>query len=245
MSSKEAEKGNRKKNRIFQKDASEMENLRVDAWESEWEDIKWDMELHPKNNVQQALLEVLESKLYSRWLIAYNSKKSEDASPNADDTEYFIIREELSEEEAKACQDELFAYRFRLECRFGFIFLMTFSLLTFPPLFLLSLIWSVPYQPLIYFLLFIATTVVYFTPPFERRWRDRFRCYAILAIVTIHWFVTSRDNMLYYKMMACLWPFTTFYYLALHTVVWTVMDKSKKFFDPFGYAYLLTIKNLK
>jgi hypothetical protein len=244
VGSKEAEKRSRKETWVFRENTSEMETLRVDAWETEWEDIKWDMELHPQNTVQKALLDVLEDTLYSRWLIAYNSRKFEDTSQNADDAEYFFTRnKELPEEETKACQDELFTYRFKLECKFGLIFLTVFSLLTFLPLFLLSFVWGIQYQPLVYLLLIVATTVTYFTPPFERRGSDYVRCYAVPVIVTIHWLVNSGDVL--FKTMVCLWLFTTFYYVALHTVIWAVMDRIKKSFDPFGYAYLLTIKNLK
>jgi hypothetical protein len=75
---------------------------------------------------------------------------------------------------------------------------------------------------MIYLLLIIATTIIYFTPPFERRWDDHFRCYAIPVIVTIHWLVVKSGGMLF-KTMAYLWLFTTFYYVALHTVVWAVI----------------------
>jgi hypothetical protein len=222
---------------------SSVENLRVDSWEAEWEEIQRDMELYPQNNVQKLLLDVLEGKLYSRWLPVHNDRmEAEDALGDAQGVEYVVIKDELPEE-VKACQNELFIYRSRLESKFGIIFLMTFSLLTFLPLFLLSFIWSVQYQPLVYLLFIPAMTITYFAPPFERRLEHHLRCYAVPVIVTVHWLVSSSGMP--FKTVAYLWLFTTCYYILLRVATWKIIDKVKKYFDPLGYAYLLTIRNLK
>jgi hypothetical protein len=144
----------------------------VDAWEAEWEGIQQDLELYPQNNVQKALLDLLESKLYSRWL---NVRKSR---METDGVEYVIIKDELPEE-IKACENKLYTYLSELEIRFGLHFLMAFSFFTFPLLFVLSLIFGVPYQPLVYLLFITAITIIYFEPPFERRWEHRLGCYSV------------------------------------------------------------------
>jgi hypothetical protein len=48
-----------------------------------------------------------------------------------------------------------------------------------------------------------------------------------------------------FKTVAYLWLFTTCHYIFLHAATWKIMGKVKKYFDPFGYAYLLTIRDLK
>jgi hypothetical protein len=106
------------------------------------------------------------------------------------------------------------------------------------------LIGSVQYQPLIYLLFFSATMILYFTPTFERRWGHRIEAYSIPIIATIYRLINS--NSLPYATVFYLWFFTTLYYFYLQSMTWVLLDKVKqKYFDPFGYSYLFTIKKLK
>ncbi|MDR3354264.1 MAG: hypothetical protein LBO21_04445 [Synergistaceae bacterium] len=220
------------------------ENLRVEAWKDEWESIKVDLELFPYDDVQEALLDVLEKKLYARWLTVYNIKKlTGEISLDTGYDRHYIAKGELSEEDTKACADKLFMYHFKLEGMFGAIFLTAFTLLTFPPLFLLSRIWSVQYQPLVYLLFIIAATLVYSTARYERRWEDRFKCCGIPAVVTIYWLMNSGDALL--KTIEYLWLFAAYYYVVMHAATWALMERAKKFFDPFGFSYLIAIRTLK
>jgi hypothetical protein len=62
VSSKEAGKKGSHKNAGFLRGTSSEEFLRLDPWEAEWGNIQKDMELLPQNDVQKALLDVLERK---------------------------------------------------------------------------------------------------------------------------------------------------------------------------------------
>jgi hypothetical protein len=218
------------------------ESLRVVEWEAEWESIRQDMELFPQNDVQKALLYFLEGRIYSRWLIAWNSRIRHDESLGKGRIQYVAVKDDLPLV-MKTMREKIFAYWFKLECKFGMIFLFTFSLLTIPPLLLLSLIWGVQYQPLIYLLFISAAMAVYFTPLYDKRWEHYIKCYAVPIIATVYRFINP--NSIPLAILSYLWIFTTFYCAFLHTATWAIMDKIKKSFDPFGYAYLLTIKTMK
>jgi hypothetical protein len=95
----------------------------------------------------------------------------------------------------------------------------------------------------VYLLFITAITIIYFEPPFERRWEHRLGCYSVPVIVTAYWLVNL--NGMLFKTVIFLWLFTTLYYIFLHAAIWKVMEKDKKHFDSFGYAYLMAVRNLK
>jgi hypothetical protein len=141
-------------------------------------------------------------------------------------------------------REAVFAYWLKLECKFGIAFLEVFSLLTFPLLILISLIFSVQYQPLIYLLLISALIVMYFTPPIMRSGLDCIKCYAVPMITMVYRFMNS--GTMSFATLLCLWLFTALYYVLMDPVVWAFVMRARErdFLDPFGYAYLLTAKNI-
>ena len=243
MNSKEAEKKESHKKTGFLHDTSSGKCLRLNLWEAEWEDIQKDMELFPQNNVLKALLDVLERKLYGRWLRSHRIQSSNKRAFRGTQVKYEYIKKDELPEEVRACRKELFIYRMGLECKFGIIFLMAFFFLTLVPLFLLSFIWTMPYRQLFCLFFISATTIIYLIPPFKRNWEHYFRCYLIPVVATVHLSMNLNESL--FKTVLYLWIFTAFYVAFLSFATWNAMDKARIFFDPFGYAYLLTIRNLK
>jgi hypothetical protein len=227
------------------------ESIRKLVWKSRWEEVKEDMELFPENDVQEALLYILSRRMYSRWLLRWEKYRSEeilDQIQEMDIAQYRMLQDGTLQDdpppEIKTVRGALIAYWAKLECKFGIIFLMSFSLLTLLPLFILSLIWKVQYQPLVYLLFISAVMIIYSSPPIGHRQRNhRIKCFAIPVIVTLYRIINS-DAMPSLSLWS-LWIFMIFHYVFLHFVTWLLVAKERKYFDPFGIAYLSTIKNFR
>jgi hypothetical protein len=218
-------------------------DVRMLAWEAEWKQIRQDMELFPQNDIQKALLDILEGRIYLRWIVGCRMWHDEPPEKDQDTLQYTATRGDQPPV-LKTMKEAVFAYWLKLECKFGIIFLKVFAVLTIPLLLLLCLIMGVQFQPLIYLLLIAAAIVMYFTPPILRSRLDCIKCHVVPMIATIYRFINSGSMSLI--TLLCLWIFTAFYYFALNPVVWAAVARAKEkgSLDSFEFAYLLAAKNL-
>jgi len=209
-------------------------------WQLEWENLRQDFGLFPKNDAEKALLRIIEYRINKRWLRRWKNNGRIDESGTA----VIKVEEKVPPTLVERPRwNEQFFYRMKLECVLGSVFALTFLILTFVLLFPLSLIFNIQYQPLVYLLLIPAVMIIYTMPiPFDRSWKHGLECYAVPLIAVIYCFVNS--TVMPFSTVLCLWFFTSLYYVLLHVVVWAGMALVNSL-DHFEFAYLMALRYVK
>jgi hypothetical protein len=133
---------------------------------------------------------------------------------------------------------DAFFYRLNLDLRFGVFFLLLYAATTLFPLWLLSLVFEIPYRALASLLLIPAVMTVYFTvDPLGFNSCGQMILYYLLPVgASFYWLFSSTGPT--FKTVVLLWIFTTLYRSYMNRLASFLVFKVKMF-DAFEREYLL------
>jgi hypothetical protein len=177
------------------------------------------------------LRDILEDKLRVQWM-----KKINDAlSIGSKKTEDLPIT--IPALRVTSWRDSFF-YRLELDLKFGVLSLLLYAATTLFPLWLLSLVFEIPYRALAYLLLIPAVMTVYFAvDPLGFSSCGQMILYYLLPVGgSFYWLFSSTGPT--FKTVVLLWIFTTLYRSYMNRLALLLVFKVKMF-DAFEREYLM------
>ncbi|MDR3230250.1 MAG: hypothetical protein LBT65_02325 [Synergistaceae bacterium] len=222
-------------------DGSEEEYFTLgDLWQARWKVI---LEAMPdlrnsRNDVQDKLLDVLYDKMRVRWLKRMEAEVSLKSMETEGRSVRILIRKGSS-------GDDMLFHRLKLEPMFCAFFLLSFSVLTFPPLSLLSFFFDVRYMPLALLLLMEAATVMYFLAPPKHRSCGQMLLGCVIPVVSLICRLVSSSGP-EWSTVLCLGAFTVVYHAFIHRLTLSIIRILKHVapLDPFECDYISALRCL-